>query len=387
MAGRAMRVVVVSGATRPLGALIHAANLAAALTADGIEVHRFAVADPANHLVDHDPSVTRVPAVDDDGNADSDALAAAIAAHLDGPVDVGHAEDPIAAEALFVLRELGRVRAVVVSVHHLEAASDVEAERRVQQSLSWADAVVCCSQWWADRVQREFTIAPLVIPNGVDVARFAGVPLDRHAAGRRFGWGDRPTILALGGVQPRKGSRVLLEAFARARARLGPDALLVIAGIGERREFHAVWQEDADRLGVRIATDPADLDGADVLELGVVANEDMPYLYRACDALVTPSTREGFGLVALEAAASGIPNVLSDLPVFAEHFSDEQSCLTVVAGDSGSLAFGIVRAVRETAVRERVIAGARTVVADLTWQDCARSYADVYARVLARSVG
>jgi hypothetical protein len=75
------------------------------------------------------------------------------------------------------------VRAVVVSVHHLEAASDVEAERRVQQSLSWADAVVCCSQWWADRVQREFTIAPLVIPNGVDVARFAGVPLDRHAAG------------------------------------------------------------------------------------------------------------------------------------------------------------------------------------------------------------
>ncbi len=377
-----MSVVVVSGTTRPLGALVHAANLTRALVARGIPARRFSIQDADNQLVDRDPAARRIAPVDGSGRVDAAAIAAAIARDVDGPIDIGHAEDPIAAQALFALREQGRVGAVVVTVHHLESEARGETERLAQQSLQGADAVVCASQWWADRVRREFNVEPYVVPNGVDAARFRRCAMDRQTAGERFGWGERPTILALGGVQPRKGSRVLLEAFARARARLGSDALLVIAGDGDQAEFHAGWVEDAERLGVRIAKGRVRPDDADVLELGVVQNDEMPILYRACDVLVTPSTREGFGMVALEAAASGIPNVLSDLPVFAEHFADGESCLTVAAGDSGSLALGIVRAMRETPVRERVIARAHEVAEQLSWDACAREYTAVYAAII-----
>lgn len=376
-----------SGMTRPVGALVHAAQLAAALAAADVEVRRIAVADAVDGRVDRDPHVMRLAAGGEDGRGDPVQLAQAVAASATGVIDIGHAEDPIAAQALFRLRDAGVVRAVVVSVHHLEAIAGFETEQRVQESLKWADVVICASQWWADRVEREFNVTPRVIAHGVDVARFAGIPEDRAAAGNAFGWGRRPVILAMGGIQPRKGSRVLLEAFARARARLGSDALLVIAGVSDRSEFHAEWRGDAERLGVRIADAGDTAADADVLELGVVDNADMPLLYRASDVLVTPSTREGFGLVALEAAASGIPNVMSDLPVFAEHFTDGESCLTAIAGDSGSLAIAIVRAVREATLRERLVRGARAVVDELSWSACAEQHMAIYRALAVPAAG
>jgi glycosyltransferase involved in cell wall biosynthesis len=107
----------------------------------------------------------------------------------------------------------------------------------------------------------------------------------------------------------------------------------------------------------------------------------MPPLYRASDALALPSTREGFGLVVLEALAAGTPAVVSDLPVFREHLRDGRDCLMTPVGDSGPLAEALVRAVRDPGLRARLAEGGRETAARFTWAAAAARHEEVYERV------
>jgi glycosyltransferase involved in cell wall biosynthesis len=236
-------------------------------------------------------------------------------------------------------------------------------------------------------VQEEFGVQSDVVANGVDAARFADCPLDRAAAGGRFGWGDRPVVLAVGGIEPRKGSRLLIEAFARARGRLGDGALLAIGGgetMFDYHEYREAWRGDAARLGLEVHEGPPGEvpDGADVVILGTIDDDEMASLYRASDALAFPSTREGFGLVVLEALASGIPAVVTDLPVLREHLEDGRDCIMVPAGDSGPLSNALVSAVHDTDLRARLLKGGRRTVARFTWAACAEEHERLYRRML-----
>ena len=366
-----MRVTIASGWPRPVGGLVQAARLSAALAERGVDVVVIAARSP-----DSDPVIDRRVLL-----VDPDDLPAAIRAA--GPPTIGHAGDPAAGFALLELKAQGFVGHVVQTVNHVDAHADGEQEEAHRRAIQDADAVICVSQWWADRVKREFVVDPTVISNGVDAARFAHSSLDREQAGRMLGWRNRPAILALGGVQPRKGSRMLLEAFARARGRIGDEALLVIAGPAEQAAYHDAWSGDAERLGLSVHRGPRPPRGADVVELGMVAESDMPALYRACDVLATPSTREGFGLAALEAAAAGLPNVVSDLPVFHEHFVDGESCLMVPVGDSGPLAIALVRVLRDAGISQRLAEEGRHVAARYGWEASAAAHERLYRRLMA----
>jgi len=318
--------------------------------------------------------------------AGADALAAAMAAR--GDVDVNHAEDALASRAFHTLRSEGRIGWFIRTIHHVNAFSNAALLELQRASIVDADERLCVSRHWADRVEQEFGVASEVIANGVDHERFAGCAVDRAAAGEVFGWGDRPVVLSVGGVEPRKGSRLLLEAFGRARGRLGSRALLVIAGGGagtpDIEDYRATWHNDAGRLGVRIAEGGGPPgDDVDALLLGVVPDELMPTLYRASDALAFPSTREGFGLVVLEALASGIPAVVTDLPVFREHLADGRDCVMVPPGDAATLSNALVSAVRDESLRERLIEGGRVTSRRFTWARAAQEHERVYERVLA----
>lgn len=137
---------------------------------------------------------------------------------------------------------------------------------------------------------------------GVDVDRFRPASAARAALRARYGLGERPVVVCLSRLVPRKGQDMLIRAFGRIRARV-PGAALVIVGGGPYREN---LQKLAQRCGV----------AEDVLFTGGVPGEELPAHHALADVFAMPCrTRgagldvEGLGIVYLEASASGVPVV------------------------------------------------------------------------------
>lgn len=387
-----MRIRLVTYSTKPRGGVVHALCLAEALTERGHDVELWALsADGAAFFRAPRAEVRLVP-VDRRPGEDVEPrilrYAATLAAGMRaaGPAHIHHSEDCLSARSLLALRAEGRVPAIVRTIHHVDDfASPVLAECQ-RASIEDVDHRICVSRHWADVLAAEHGVAAEVIPNGVDGARFARCPLDRAAAGARMGWGGRPTVLAVGGIEPRKGSRTLLAAFARARERIGPRALLAIAGgetLFDYADYRAGWEDDAGALGLRVHRGVRPPATADVAVLGPVPDDDMPALFRAADLLAFPSEREGFGLVVLEAQAAGLPAVVSDLPVLREFLADGRDCRMAPAGDAGALAEALVEVMGDAALRARLSAGGRETAARFTWQRAAEAHERVYEGILA----
>src|SRR5207244_2994942 len=124
-------------------------------------------------------------------------------------------------------------------------------------------------------------------------------------------------LLCVGGVEERKNTLRVLQAFIQLRAQM-PDLQLVVAGgaslldhSGYARAFHALLQASGC--------------GSDVLLTGPLADDDMPGLFRLANVLAMPSLSEGFGLVVLEALCSGVPVVASQIAPFTDYLQPGDS--------------------------------------------------------------
>jgi glycosyltransferase involved in cell wall biosynthesis len=95
-----------------------------------------------------------------------------------------------------------------------------------------------------------------------------------------------------------------------------------------------------------------------------------------------PSVKEGFGLVALEALAAGLPVVASDLDVLRGFLTDGESALLTPVGDGAALAAALERAAREETLRDRLRAGGHEVVAAHTWDAAAAAHERAYEAFL-----
>src|SRR5262249_49491375 len=270
--------------------------------------------------------------------------------------DVVHAQDCISANA---------VDHCLRTVHHLDHFSTPELARCHERALVTPYAHVCVSAAVARELQAGWGIRATVTPNGADAPRFAAAAGAEPAAVRaRRRWQARlgSFVLAVGGIEPRKGSLDLLDAYTLLRPDL-PELRLVIAGgetLFDYRDYRARWQARADQLEL-----------APVV-LGPVPHDDLPPLVASAAAFAFPSTKEGFGLAAMEALAAGVPLVARDLPVLREVFGEAARFGADPAGLAGQLRDALARP------DPRRRAAGQALAARHTWPPAPRAHLTLY---------
>jgi glycosyltransferase involved in cell wall biosynthesis len=107
----------------------------------------------------------------------------------------------------------------------------------------------------------------------------------------------------------------------------------------------------------------------------------MPAWFWSADAFAFPSVKEGWGLVVLEALASGLPVVTSDLPVFGEYLTRDETALLVPAGEARPLAAAMRQLVCDSELRQRLGARGPEVAHRFSWEASARDHAEIYRRL------
>ncbi|MFN8547325.1 MAG: glycosyltransferase family 1 protein [Candidatus Eisenbacteria bacterium] len=181
---------------------------------------------------------------------------------------------------------------------------------------------------------------------------------------------ERPYLLFVGTLEPRKNLPRLLQAFARLKRELGlPHELAIVGGRG--------WKFDPIFATVQ-ATGVAE----SVRFLDYVALADMPALYAGAELLVFPSLYEGFGVPPLEAMRVGTPVVTSDVPALREVAGD--AAIQVDPFDVASIAEGMRAGLTDESRRASLKARGLLRGDLFTWDRSAEAAIEVYRSVLGR---
>jgi len=230
-----------------------------------------------------------------------------------------------------------------------------------------ADAVIVCSHYMRGHVADIFDIDEsrvAVIPNGVDPRELQPTG-DLGALRLRFAAPHERLVLLVGRLVYEKGFQLALDALPEVIGRV-PSTRFLVAGSGtHERELRA----QATRLGL-------DEHGT---FLGWIGDDVLHSLYRIADLCVVPSIYEPFGLVALEAMASGCPCIVADTGGLREVVPvGERVGLRFNGGDAAHLGVMIERLLVDEQLRERLVAEASEHVLLFDWDDIAQRTRCIY---------
>ncbi|MEX0786838.1 MAG: glycosyltransferase family 4 protein [Dehalococcoidia bacterium] len=355
--------------TVPGGVNSHCAHLREQFVAAG---HEALIVAPASKKVDDDGVITigkRPLSVPASGSLARISLSLTLAPPVrrvlaEEQFDIVHVHEPFM--PVLPIHFLRYSEAVNVGTFH---ASREKAQffyswgrRHLRRWFRRLDGKIAVSEAAASFVEQYFPGYYNIIPNGVDVARFAAdakpVPQFRD---------DKLNILFVGRPEKRKGLDYLIRAYARVKQER-PDTRLIVVGAGSFDRYRRAVR--SQRL-------------ADVVFCGYASYEELPRYHHTADVFCAPATGfESQGIVLLEAMAAGLPIVASNIEGYAGVLTHGVEGLLALPGDADGLAEALLELLGDQRKRRRMAEQARQHAQRYGWERVSQQVLSYYERLL-----
>jgi len=242
----------------------------------------------------------------------------------------------------------------------------------VDKVLSKARVIITPSRYYVEESKflKKYRAKLIEIPNGIDLEIF-NIPYSKDECRKLLGLDNtKKLVLYLSALYPLKGPQILLKAIPEI-IKTHKDTFFVFVGGGEVDKYKKLAEELGIQDWVRFT--------------GYVEEKLKPLYYKASDIFVLPSieTFEVFPLALLEAAASGLPMVVSDLNAFKCIIEDGYNGIVTRRGDPKALADAIIYLLENEDVRKKMGKNARRKVENYSWEKIAEMTEKIYEQVLS----
>lgn len=251
--------------------------------------------------------------------------------------------------------------------------SDVYLQWRFKSTVSKlvfrnADAVIALTNDMEKAMQKIYDASISIVPFGINLESFGNLPT-KQAIREKLGLNTSDSvILFVGTLRPVKGVKYLIEAMNSIRQR-DTKASLVLVGDGEERQ------------SLEVLTKELSLEES-VTFIGRVPNEKIPEYMAASDVLVLPSLSESFGIVNLEAMASGLPVVASKVGGLPEIIEDGENGFLVEPKNPEQIAERVLLLLEDDTLRGKISRSNKERAKQYSWESVVGRLEQIYSHVL-----
>ena len=293
--------------------------------------------------------------------------------------DILHLHDWLVAYAGKGINNIWPDIAIVSTLHATESGRNFGIHNDVQEYISnvermlpeFSRRIIVNSAYMKNEIKKLFNIEDesiFVIPNGIDIKRFLGVPCDTVLRSQ-YAKENEKLVFFVGRLVGEKGAHVLIDAIPKVLEHFG-EVKVIIAGKGP--EYEALVNRANDlRISDR------------VIFPGFIPEELLKKLYKCSDVAVFPSLYEPFGIVALEGMVARIPVIVSDVGGLNQLVEHRVTGMKFEAGNSAQLAECMVEIMTNSDLANKIVQNAEEMVNNFyRWSDIASRTIVVYKQAL-----